>query len=85
LDRADFAGIDLAIEERNLQNKTCAVGTSLPSIAGQYLESGAVVGGTELPLAFHPVRFVVQRHRHRAVCGRRPRFSPPAASTYRSP
>ncbi len=38
----DVAGIGLAIEERNLQDKTCVVGTSLPSIAGQYLESGAV-------------------------------------------
>jgi simple sugar transport system substrate-binding protein len=38
----DVAGIGLAIEERNLQGKTCVVGTSLPSIANQYLESGAV-------------------------------------------
>jgi simple sugar transport system substrate-binding protein len=38
----DVAGIGLAIEERGLQDKTCVVGTSLPSIAGQYLESGAV-------------------------------------------
>jgi len=38
----DVAGIGLAVEERGLQNKTCVVGTSLPSIAGQYLESGAV-------------------------------------------
>ncbi len=38
----DVAGIGLAIEERGLQNKTCVVGTSLPSIAGQYLKSGAV-------------------------------------------
>lgn len=38
----DVAGIGLAIEERGLQNKTCVVGTSLPSIAGQYLDSGAV-------------------------------------------
>jgi len=38
----DVAGIGLAIEERGLQDKTCVVGTSLPSIANQYLESGAV-------------------------------------------
>jgi simple sugar transport system substrate-binding protein len=38
----DVAGIGLAIEERGLENKTCVVGTSLPSIAGQYLKSGAV-------------------------------------------
>jgi simple sugar transport system substrate-binding protein len=38
----DVAGIGLAIEERGLQGKTCVVGTSLPSIANQYLESGAV-------------------------------------------
>jgi simple sugar transport system substrate-binding protein len=38
----DVAGIGLAIEERGLQNKTCVVGTSLPSIANQYLQSGAV-------------------------------------------
>jgi simple sugar transport system substrate-binding protein len=38
----DVAGIGLAVEERGLQDKTCVVGTSLPSIAGQYLESGAV-------------------------------------------
>ena len=38
----DVAGIGLAVEERGLQNKTCVVGTSLPSIANQYLESGAV-------------------------------------------
>ena len=38
----DVAGVGLAIEERGLENKTCVVGTSLPSIAGQYLKSGAV-------------------------------------------
>lgn len=38
----DVAGIGLAVEERGLQDKTCVVGTSLPSIANQYLESGAV-------------------------------------------
>lgn len=38
----DVAGIGLAIEERGLEASTCTVGTSLPSIAGQYLETGAV-------------------------------------------
>ncbi len=38
----DVAGVGLAIEERGLQNKTCVVGTSLPSLAGPYLKSGAV-------------------------------------------
>jgi len=40
----DVAGIGLAIEERGLADKTCVFGTSLPSIAGQYLETGAVDG-----------------------------------------
>ena len=40
----DVAGIGLAIEERGLQDQTCVIGTSLPSIAGQYLETGAVDG-----------------------------------------
>lgn len=40
----DVAGIGLAIEERGLEDSTCVFGTSLPSIAGQYLESGAVDG-----------------------------------------
>lgn len=40
----DVAGIGLAIEERGLNDKTCVFGTSLPSIAGQYLETGAVDG-----------------------------------------
>ncbi len=40
----DVAGIGLAIEERGLEDKTCVLGTSLPSIAGQYLETGAVDG-----------------------------------------
>ena len=35
----DVAGIGLAIEERSLQEKICVVGTSLPSIAGQYLRA----------------------------------------------
>ncbi len=40
----DVAGIGLAIEERGLEDKTCVFGTSLPSIAGQYIETGAVDG-----------------------------------------
>lgn len=40
----DVAGIGLAIEERGLEDETCVFGTSLPSIAGQYLEIGAVDG-----------------------------------------
>ncbi len=40
----DVAGIGLAIEERGTADSTCVFGTSLPSIAGQYLESGAVDG-----------------------------------------
>lgn len=38
----DVAGIGLAIEERGMENATCVMGTSLPSISGQYLETGAV-------------------------------------------
>jgi simple sugar transport system substrate-binding protein len=38
----DVAGIGQAIEEGGLADKTCVVGTSLPSIAGKYLDSGAV-------------------------------------------
>jgi len=40
----DVAGIGLAIEERGTADSTCVFGTSLPSIAGQYLETGAVDG-----------------------------------------
>lgn len=40
----DVAGIGLAIEERGLEDDTCVLGTSLPSIAGQYMETGAVDG-----------------------------------------
>ncbi|MFN3845640.1 MAG: autoinducer 2 ABC transporter substrate-binding protein [Paracoccaceae bacterium] len=40
----DVAGIGLAVEERGVGDKTCVFGTSLPSIAGQYLETGAVDG-----------------------------------------
>ncbi|MDR3355066.1 MAG: autoinducer 2 ABC transporter substrate-binding protein [Synergistaceae bacterium] len=36
------AGAGLAIEERNLQGKVFFTGTGLPSIAGQYLKSGAI-------------------------------------------
>ena len=37
-----MAGIGLAIEEAGLQDNTAVVGTSLPSIAKKYLQSGAV-------------------------------------------
>ncbi len=40
----DVAGIGLAVEERGLADKTCVFGTSLPSIAKQYLDTGAVDG-----------------------------------------
>ena len=40
----DVAGIGLAIEERGTADATCVFGTSLPSIAAQYLETGAVDG-----------------------------------------
>lgn len=40
----DVAGIGLAIEERGTAAGTCVFGTSLPSIAGQYLDTGAVDG-----------------------------------------
>jgi simple sugar transport system substrate-binding protein len=40
----DVAGIGRAVEEAGLENKTCVYGTSLPSIAGKYLDSGAVDG-----------------------------------------
>lgn len=38
----DVAGIGLAVEERGLEDRTCVMGTSLPSVSGQYLETGAV-------------------------------------------
>ena len=38
----DVAGIGLALEERGMQDDTCVVGTSLPSISAQYLDTGAV-------------------------------------------
>ncbi|MDV7201703.1 autoinducer 2 ABC transporter substrate-binding protein [Roseovarius sp. 10] len=40
----DVAGIGRAVEERGMEDGTCVFGTSLPSIAGQYLETGAVDG-----------------------------------------
>ncbi|MEO0542920.1 MAG: autoinducer 2 ABC transporter substrate-binding protein [Pseudomonadota bacterium] len=40
----DVAGIGRAIEERGMEDGTCVFGTSLPSIAGQYIETGAVDG-----------------------------------------
>jgi len=40
----DVAGIGRAIEERGMEEATCVFGTSLPSIAGQYIETGAVDG-----------------------------------------
>ncbi len=40
----DVAGIGLAIEERGMEDATCVFGTSLPSIAEQYLDTGAVDG-----------------------------------------
>ena len=40
----DVAGIGRAIEERGKEADTCVFGTSLPSIAGQYLETDAVDG-----------------------------------------
>ncbi len=40
----DVAGIGLAIEERGLEDDVCVFGLSLPSIAGQYMETGAVDG-----------------------------------------
>ncbi len=40
----DVAGIGRAVEEAGLESKTCVYGTSLPSIAGKYLDSGAVDG-----------------------------------------
>lgn len=38
----DVAGIGLAVEERGLEERTCVFGTSLPSVSGQYLETGAI-------------------------------------------
>lgn len=38
----DVAGIGLALEERGMNDATCVMGTSLPSISTQYLDTGAV-------------------------------------------
>lgn len=38
----DVAGIGQVIEERGIEDATCVMGTSLPSIGGQYIETGAV-------------------------------------------
>jgi simple sugar transport system substrate-binding protein len=38
----DVVGIGRAVEELGLEEKTCVFGTSLPSLARNYLESGAV-------------------------------------------
>ena len=38
----DIAGIGRAVREAGRQNTTCVMGTSLPSVAGQYLNDGAV-------------------------------------------
>jgi len=40
----DVAGIGRAIDEAGLQDKVCVFGTSLPSIAGKFIETGAVDG-----------------------------------------
>ena len=38
----DVAGIGRAVREAGRQNSTCVMGTSLPSVAGEYLGDGAV-------------------------------------------
>lgn len=38
----DVAGIGRAIQEAGLQNKTCVMGTSIPSIANKYLADGSI-------------------------------------------
>ena len=38
----DVAGIGRAVREAGLQGKTCVMGTSLPSVAGEFLNDGAV-------------------------------------------
>jgi simple sugar transport system substrate-binding protein len=38
----DIAGIGRAVREAGRQNTTCVMGTSLPSVAGQFLSDGAV-------------------------------------------
>ncbi|MCC6497699.1 MAG: autoinducer 2 ABC transporter substrate-binding protein [Propionibacteriaceae bacterium] len=39
---SDVAGIGRAISEAGLQDKTCVLGTSIPSTAGKYLKDGSV-------------------------------------------
>jgi len=38
----DVAGIGRAVREARVQGKTCVMGTSLPSVAGEFLDDGAV-------------------------------------------
>jgi simple sugar transport system substrate-binding protein len=38
----DVAGIGRAVREAGVQSKTCVMGTSLPSVAGEFLRDGAV-------------------------------------------
>ena len=38
----DIAGIGRAVREAGRQSKTCVMGTSLPSVAGEFLNDGAV-------------------------------------------
>ena len=38
----DVAGIGRAVREAGVQGKTCVMGTSLPSVAGEFLNDGAV-------------------------------------------
>jgi len=38
----DVAGIGRAVREANAQDRTCVMGTSLPSVAGEFLADGAV-------------------------------------------
>ncbi|WP_037278346.1 autoinducer 2 ABC transporter substrate-binding protein [Rubellimicrobium mesophilum] len=58
----DVAGIGLAIEERGMEDQSCVVGTSLPSIAGQYIETGAVdmIGFWDPSLAGYVMNSVAQ-------------------------
>src|SRR6185295_7654501 len=36
----DVAGIGRAVREAGVQGKTCVMGTSLPSVAGEFLDDG---------------------------------------------
>jgi simple sugar transport system substrate-binding protein len=38
----DVAGIGRAVRDAGVQGKTCVMGTSLPSVAGEFLDDGAV-------------------------------------------